>query len=48
LDFTSAIAIVSPGIIVASFHGALPPVAFGVIVVLLGLGWAAVIIAAIK
>lgn len=45
IDLEYAFIIVSPAIIVASFAGLLPPLAFGVIVLLLALFFTAVIIA---
>lgn len=45
LGFEVSLIIVSPGIIVASFAGFLPPLSFGIIVLLLGLFWTGLILA---
>lgn len=45
LGFEVSLIIVSPGIIVASFHGFLPALSFGIIVLLLGLFWTGLILA---
>ncbi len=48
LDLEMALIIVSPGILVASFVNLIPPLGFGVIVLLLGLFWAGIILALIR
>lgn len=45
IDLELALIIVSPAIIVASFSGLLPPLAFGVVVLLLALFFAGIILA---
>lgn len=48
LELEVALMIVSPGILVASFAGLLPPLTFGVIVLCLALFWSGVIMAVVK
>lgn len=48
LDLELAMVIVSPAIIIASFAGLLPPLSFGVIVLLLALFWSGIIMAIIR
>jgi len=45
IDLELALIIISPAVIAASFAGLLPPLAFGVIVLLLGIFFAAIIMA---
>jgi hypothetical protein len=48
LDLELALVIVSPAIVVASFAGLLPPLSFGVIVLLLAIFWSGIILALIR
>lgn len=48
LGLEIALIIVSPAIIIASFAGLIPQLAFGVIVFILALFWAGIILAMIK
>lgn len=48
LELDLALVIVSPGIILASYVGILPPLAFGVVVLLLGILWAGLIMLLIR
>lgn len=47
-ELEMALIIVSPAVIIASFAGMLPPLAFGVMVLLLGVFFAGIIIAMIR
>lgn len=45
LGFDVAMIIVAPGVIIASFAGILPPMSFGIIVILLAVFWAGIVLA---
>lgn len=45
VGFDVAMIIVAPGIIIASFAGLLPPISFGIIIILLAVFWAGIILA---
>lgn len=48
VELELAIIIVSPAIIIASFAGLLPPLSFGIIVLLLAIFWSGIILALIR
>lgn len=48
LDLEMALIVVSPGILVASFVGIIPPLGFGIVVFILGVFWAGIILALIR
>lgn len=48
VELELALVIVSPAIVIASFAGLLPPLSFGIIVLLLALFWSGIILALIR